>query len=109
MATKGYEMPAVEVGQLVIWFPTGAKSNDGLPAIVTNVHARTVALSVFSLNTYNLLLRDGVRHVGDPTSRQTELMESGAWDHTAAHRRLLDLDQRLEALQAIVLDKVTRP
>ena len=108
MATS-YEMPAVEVGQVVTWFPTGAKSNEGLPAIITKVHPRTVALSVFSLNTYNLLLRDGVRHVADPTARQTELMESGAWDHTAAHYRMLELVMRIEHLASLIEDKYTQP
>lgn len=106
MATKGYEMPVVDVGDIVTWFPTGAKSNEGLPAIITKVHPRTVALSVFSLNTYNLLLRDGVRHVGDPAARQTELMESGAWDHTAAHYRLLAMEEMVKELH---LDKATCP
>jgi len=102
---KSYEMPAVEVGDIVTWFPTGAKSNDGLPAIVTKVNPRSVALSVFSLNTYNLLLRDGVRHVGDPTARQTEIMESGAWDLKTDLRRQ-SLEERFEALETLVMQKL---
>lgn len=97
----GYEMPAVEVGQIVTWFPTGAKSNDGLPAMVTKVSPRTVYLSVFGLNTYNLMLRDGVRHVGDAAARATEFLENGAWDHTAAHYRLLELQNKIKSLETL--------
>lgn len=95
---EGFKMPAIELGDVVFWFPGGSESADPHVAMVTKVGAETIHLNVFATNTYNLLLRDGVRHLTDPNAKRFETSENGAWDYTPRHKRLLKMEAQINAL-----------
>lgn len=80
---KVWQMPAVEVGSVVLWYPDGDVGLAPCAAIVTARYPRTVALSICAPNNYNFLLRDSVRHRDDPEKVDEEMTREGVWEHTA--------------------------
>ena len=82
-APKGYKMPPVKLGCIVLWYEGGVKAPDRLPkpAIVTGAFPRNVSLSVFEIGAFNSRPFEGVRHIDDPDMREADRLENGAWDY----------------------------
>ena len=76
-----YRMPQVELGDTVYWFPGATTTLDPHVAIVTGVGGRCVNVNLLVPNSYNMGIRDGVRHCSDPGAKAPELQESGGWMH----------------------------
>lgn len=93
-APKPWEMPAVDIGDLVWWYADGKRGDRPSVAIVTAIGMQSLNLNVISPMHYQFSIRDGVRHLDDPRSKQIERVECGAWEHRPQHLRL----QSLEAL-----------
>ena len=98
MSDKPFKMPPVEVGQIILWFPHGEASAEPWPAIVTRVGHANLCCGIFSPTSYNLMIRDGVRHVSDPQAKKAELLEQGGWDYTPRDKRGMDLEQQVRSL-----------
>lgn len=81
-------LPRVDVGDVVHWYPTGVSSEQPLAAIVTGIGlgGQTLNLNVLDPYSYNLRIRDGVRHLTDPRCKEVEFREYGAWDLTPRER-----------------------
>ncbi len=86
-----YKMPLVELGEVVLYFEGGVKSRPQA-AIVSQVDGNSVVLNILLPNSYNFKIRDGVRHMDDPRTKDSEKIENGLWDYTPfgkACRRML--------------------
>ncbi len=77
-----FDMPRVSVGTIVLWYPDGSQVMEPLAAIVTRVHVRSLCLNIFSEGNYNMMVRDGVRHIKDPDLAKENVRQDGAWGHT---------------------------
>ncbi len=88
-----HKVPETDLGQMVYWYPHGAKTNSPHAAFVTKRGHDSVCLAILHPNSHNFTIRDGVRHVSDPRVKQVEFLESGGWDHTPATLRLQKLEE----------------
>lgn len=104
--TLSYKMPKVDVGMDVWWYPHGDLSQQPFAAKVTRLAAESVCLSIFHPDNYNLMIRDGVRHLSDPRRKDSEdVIESGLWDHPRGEA-YKELDRRLKQCEkALDLNK----
>ncbi len=82
--------PLPSVGQIVCWYAGSDRNQDPHAAVVTSVGGDSVCVSIFDKSSYNLQIRDGVRHLDDERSRKDYGREVGAWDYTDRDK-LLDL------------------
>jgi hypothetical protein len=82
-----YRMPEVEVGQIVHYYPGGITTRP-CAAMVTQADGNSVVVNIFMPNSYNAAIRDGVRHVSDPRTKDSERIENGLWDFTPSELRL---------------------
>ena len=78
-----FNMPKPYLGQMVWWYPKADTANGYRPAIVTDVGPRGVAISVFHISNPNMICVTGVRHMDDPTHKDTPTPEhslrNGGW------------------------------
>lgn len=81
-------MPTAQVGDIVLWHPSGCADAEATPAVVTHVGECTLAMSLLPKDSYALGLRDGVRHIDDPILNQTDAKENGGWQHTPQTKEL---------------------
>lgn len=93
--TDTFQMPPVEVGEIVLWYPEADTRQEGVPAMVTAVFGRIInACCIGSLLTEPAKM--SVRHVGDPILWDDKIQspnvrrKSGGWEYRPAHKRLLD-------------------
>lgn len=96
-----YKMPAVHVGQLVLWHPDANAPADYCPALVTQTWHDSVSLSVIRRDSRFLEPLDGVRHLTDPSARRLELRDLGAWSHTPETLALQELVGEPEEAEAV--------
>lgn len=89
-----FRMPKVDVGDPVVWFPDGLETDAPVPAVVTHVGERTLAIGVVGKDWVALQPQDGVRHIKDPGLKIQEERTRGGWDYSPLHLRV----RRLEAL-----------
>jgi hypothetical protein len=93
----------LQVGMLVNWYADGDPNQDPLPAMVTRVGIDSCCVNIFDCASYNMRIRDGVRHLTNPRCRREELRESGAWDFTPLHlsmvRCITNLLARVEHME----------
>lgn len=98
--SEEYVMPAVEIGDIVRWFPSADRSaestDQGYVGIVTKVGIETLNINVFSPASYNCWIKDGVRHMSDPKCQHPELRAQGGWEHTPQTLRLHKLLEELQ-------------
>jgi hypothetical protein len=87
-----YEMPTVEVGDIVYWFPHGSYS-EPTAAIVSRLGHDNICVNLVSPNMHNFALRDGVRHVSDPNN-SVAANEGGRWDYTPKAKWYAELEER---------------
>lgn len=99
-APKRYEMPPVELGDIVVWYPDSG-SRDCEAAIVSAVGFENICVNVIASNNATFRLRDGVRHVSDPKEGK-EANEGGRWDYTPREKRLMEV---LGELQVTTTEK----
>jgi len=97
-ARPEYAMPAVELGDVVLWHADPAEP-PVCCAVVTEVGRESVALSLAHKNFFNLEPKDGVRHVGHPDTAIVRTTGEGCWSHTADR---LSREARLAELEALV-------
>lgn len=99
-ARPGFEMPFVEQGEIVLWYPDGDTGSECYPAVVTNVGNPTLALSIMSKDAMEFLTKDGVRHCDDPQTRKPEFdVTPGTWRQTPHMIRLRRIMDQLEPPQ----------
>lgn len=92
-----YQMPAVEVGQVVWWYPDANQQTRPAAAVVTQVSGRNIDLNVLNRDRVGCDCRDGVMHLADPRAREYHA-GSGAWDYTARDKELAELKKTVESL-----------
>lgn len=101
MSSKPYKMPAVHVGDIVLW-KHNVGSNDPAPAVVTKVGQAGIGVLMLPPDSRVGTPRDGVRHVSDPALATVLSSDTGVWDYTFSHYenadRLKDLEQAVAAL-----------
>lgn len=98
VAKAQWTPPEVQIGDIVWWFPDQADDQRPYAAIVSSVGVRSVALHVVVQNTYNFIVRDGVRHKDDPSVRDHDISENGLWTHTQRTEELAELREALYRL-----------
>lgn len=91
MSVAKAKAPAVELGDVVLWYPDGDVRLTPCPAIVTGLGGR-LALNIASNDNAAFRVRDGVPHVSDPDLAREFLAEVGAWDATPRLKRLIELE-----------------
>lgn len=79
-------MPDVFVGQTVLWYPHADRNQPGHAALVTQINHGSLELSVLHPDKHMLLIKEGVKHLGDPHAKDPERVENGGWDHTSFTR-----------------------
>ena len=93
-----FDMPVVQIGQIVLWHPDTANPAEACPAIVTRVFTDSVSLSVLRHDRNFLEPIDGVRHKDDPQTHRLELRDYGGWSHTSATLETQKLQGDMDAL-----------
>lgn len=104
-APAAYEMPAVGIGDVVMWGGDVANEPD-CPAIVVRVYGEAVNVLVFHDGFHNMNSVDGVRHADHPDRMALKNSGSGHWRHRQSHQDLVD---RVAALEAQLADLVGPP
>jgi hypothetical protein len=77
----------------------GGNTRSPIAAKITQVDGNSVVVNCFHPNNYNCTIRDGVRHVSDPRTKDHEKIENGLWDYTPHYKRLLALHRTIDELQ----------
>jgi hypothetical protein len=96
-----FKMPEIKIGTLVLFYVGADRTQVPAAAMVTGIGQRNVILSVFQPNTYNLLIRDGVRHMNDPDlNHNADIREMGGWDYTDDYKLLLELKEKVSYLMS---------
>lgn len=72
-----WKMPAVELGEVILWYPDGSPADHAMPAIVTRVGMSSVDLAIISGESCSLTHLQEVRHLRDPG--RTESTAPGVW------------------------------
>jgi hypothetical protein len=90
MPGPSYSMPPVAQGDIVLW-RHNVGSLDSAPAIVVEVGQFGIAVVMFSPGSRQGTIRDGVRHCSDPALKTVISSDTGVWDYTDTHKRLLAL------------------
>lgn len=95
-------LPCVQVGDQVYWYPSGQNSEEPYAAVVTLVGlgGQTLNLNIFDPLSYNLRIRDGVRHISDPRCKAVEFREQGCWDLTPREKDYRALKRQVQELLA---------
>ncbi len=103
-AELSFQMPHVEHGEVVAWYPSGLRSRR--PEV--GLCIRTADRNIHVLTALNGV-KEAVRHVDDPKlQRNADQREMGAWDFTDAHKQrqqqLSDLQGKLAELKKCVAE-----
>lgn len=77
-----YVMPPIHRGVTVFWYPDNKRSTSPHIAVVTHVDQRSLQLTLLPTGIRQLSVRDGVRHVDDPKTKEMEMVRTGCWDYT---------------------------
>lgn len=77
---NGYHIPAVRLGDVVLWYPGGEIDQEPHVGIVVGVGNDNICINTFSQHDRVMYLHDGVRHVCDPRARSDDLREAGGWE-----------------------------
>lgn len=93
-----FQMPPIEVGDMVLYFADGSRSSQPTPAVVTKAGRANISLSVFDEHRTQFRVPTGVMHVDDPRIANA-YNDSGAWDYTPAAKRLSEAMQFLKMLE----------
>ncbi len=78
---KEWQMPTVEVGQLVLWTWNRSAERPSV-GIVTAVGRETVNLSLHTENTKDHVFKTGVRNENDPFLQRSPEHDGGVWKLT---------------------------
>jgi hypothetical protein len=92
-------MPPIAQGDIVLWKHNPA-SQETAPALVTEVGQFGIAVVMFAPGQRQGTTRDGVRHVSDPALKTVITSDTGVWDYTETHKRLLALSNTWLAADA---------
>lgn len=85
-----FSPPKVGIGDVALWFKN--RGSAGVPFVVTNVDARTVAGVLFGSQVQVY----GLHHTDDPETRRAGLLEEmETWDLTDALKRLSAVEAKL--------------
>jgi hypothetical protein len=96
-------MPTVQAGQIVGWAWT--KGGAVSPAIVLEVGACTLNLSIHVSNVKDHVYKSGVRHRDDPFLRRTPDYQGGVWQVLPRDEAL---DEMLAAFRAKQAERAAR-
>lgn len=92
-----FRMPAVEIGEVILWYHDGNETDEPCPAIVTHVGEYTIAAAVIVKDNYDVKPVDGVRHLSDPGLKLQEVRSRGAWGYGVDRKRTEALAEELKA------------
>ncbi len=90
-APQVYRMPAVEIGQTVLWRYGPGHSELPVPAVVQKVGTSTITCALHIAGMKDHKDKTGVRHSSDPWLASAPEHDSGVWELTPR-------DQRINAL-----------
>jgi hypothetical protein len=90
MPASSFVMPPIAQGDIVLW-KHNTTSQETAPAIVTEVGQFGIAVVMFAPGQRQGTTRDGVRHASDPALKTVITSDTGVWDYTETHKRLLAL------------------
>jgi hypothetical protein len=97
-----YTMPAVEVGDQVVWYDSGDVNSNANAAVVTAVNAYGVELRVLNTGTVSGTYKRGVRHITDPKLKINEFLRAeGGWDYSPFMKRVMLLESRMAAVEQV--------
>jgi hypothetical protein len=88
---SSWKAPVVRIGMIVHWFNDDAIDQIPMAAIVNSIGHRSIGLSIVNPQSYNFMVRDGVRHRSDPLIRSEDMTDNGVWDHTPETMLLQEL------------------
>ena len=91
---SAYSMPAVKIGDPVVWAHSKERINEGAAGFVTAVGNETVNLIFLPTDSRGGVPRDGVRHVGDPKNQRIE-SDAGVFDLSPFHKRVVAIEAAL--------------
>ena len=87
-----FEMPEVEIGQIVLWYHGGQRSSPPAAAMVLAVYKERIDLQIFAVPGVHAYIpgpgKRGVRHMADPATRANEKSEDGCWEHTTWTKKI---------------------
>lgn len=102
VSAEEFVMPPVHHGQVVAWYPTGARSDKPQAAIVSHVGVRTLVLLTAVAG-----VKESVRHIDDPkTMWNFDQRANGAWDYTEFFKAEAVVRQREAAEREHILDRL---
>src|ERR1700727_784124 len=99
-----YVMPAVEIGDSVLWH-AGTGAPPTAMALGIAVGTDNITVAVLGAGYQNFIVRTGVRHKDDPNKQLIEQTGEGVWSHRPGWLKLLE---RLDFLEAVAGDE-TKP
>jgi hypothetical protein len=85
-----YTMPPIAQGDVVLWRHT-RDSHETAPALVVEVGQLGISVLLFSPGSRQGTIRDGVRHASDPALKTVIQSDTGVWDYSETHKRILAL------------------
>ncbi len=91
-------LPALEIGDPILWYQDCDPGQEPRAATVTKVGAQSICCSVMAPENQNLQVRDGVLHISDPKARLQFNKDAGAWDYTPLLRRLAAAEELFKEL-----------
>lgn len=86
------------MGDLVYWHPHGLVEVPPHCGVVTKVYHQSICINLFDPSSYSMLIRDGVKHVNDPTMRDEERKEMGGWSEHPLAKRLRKVEEEAASL-----------
>ncbi len=90
-------MPAVEIGQVVLWRYGPDHAERPVPGIVLQVGTQTLTVSLHINGFKDHKEKSGVRHASDPWLSKSPEHDSGVWELTPRDKRI---DALLESFGA---------
>lgn len=103
---KVYQMPCVEQGTRVLWYPGGDWTATPYLGVVVAVNGTpenpvSVAINTFANNNKGFYNREGVRHMSDPyvQNKMADVAEQGSWDYAPPEVAHQELVAKVEALE----------
>ena len=85
--TAPYKMPAISVGQTVMWSHEPGTMHKSEPGIVTMVGSGSICVTVWPPGSRVGVVKSGVRHMHDPNLRNV-ISHEGVWDYTERDKTL---------------------
>ena len=88
-----FRPPAIEIGDMVFWYPHGQHSETPWIGIVVHIGMDNIDVNLMSRGRDNFLRKVGCRHINDPeVELRPALKDFGCWDATPRLKRAIALE-----------------